>query len=182
MIDKPWKVLASREVYASPPWVRVIDERLELPGGKIVPSFHKVLLPDYSMLFAIDTEDRAIAIRSYRHGVGTVVWGFPGGGIDKGEAPEQAARRELLEETGYEAAALMPLGGYVTGANVRGAMCHMFLATGCRKVAEPNSGDLEEQEIHLLTRMQARDLLMDNGFHVLAHAAITARALLEWPE
>jgi ADP-ribose pyrophosphatase len=182
MIDKPWKVLASREVYASPPWVRVIDERLELPGGKIVPSFHKVLLPDYSMLFAIDTEDRAIAIRSYRHGVGTVVWGFPGGGIDQGEAPEQAARRELLEETGYEAAALMPLGGYVTGANVRGAMCHMFLATGCRKVAEPNSGDLEEQEIHLRTRMQARDLLMDNDFHVLAHAAITARALLEWPE
>lgn len=182
MIDKPWKVLASREVYASPPWVRVIDERLELPDGRIVPSFHKVFLPDYSMLFAIDLDDRAIFIRSYRHGVGGVVWGFPGGGIDKGETPEQAAHRELLEETGYEAAALKPLGGYVTGANVRGAMCHMFLATGCRKVAEANSGDLEEQEIHLLSRAQARDLLMGNGFHVLAHAAITARALLEWPE
>ena len=61
-------------------------------------------------------------------------------------------------------------------------MCHMFLATGCRRMAEPNSGDLEAQEIVLLSRAQARDLLMGNGFHVLAHAAITARALLEWPE
>lgn len=181
MIDKPWKVLAAREVYVHAPWVRVVDERIELPNGRVVPSFHKVYLPDHSILFPITEDGRVIATRSYRHGVGTVVWGFPGGGIDAGETPEQAAARELREETGYEAASLKPLGGYVTGANVRGAKSHLFLATGCRKTAEANSGDLEETEILLLDREKVRDLLMGDGFHVLAHAAIAARALLEWP-
>jgi ADP-ribose pyrophosphatase len=181
MSDKRlWKTLATREVYAAPPWVRVFDDRLQLPDGKIVESFHRVLLPDYSMLFPVLEDGRVLAIRSYRHGAGDIVLGFPGGGIDRGETPAVAARRELLEETGHAAAEIRPLGGYITGANIRGAMCHMFLATGCRQVAEPDSGDLEEQELVRLTRAEMEATLRENRFHVLAHAAIAARALLEW--
>lgn len=175
-----WKTLSSREVYASPPWVRVIDDRIELPTGKIVESFHRVLLPDYSMLFPILEDGRVLAIRSYRHGAGEIVIGFPGGGIDPGESPAEAARRELLEETGHAAASIEPLGAYITGANIRGAKCHMFVAKGCRQVAEPNSGDLEEQELVRYTKAEIAAILKENRFHVLAHAAITARALLEW--
>ncbi len=175
-----WKTLASREVYSSPPWIRVVDDRIELPDGRIVESFHRVLLPDYSMLFPVLADGRVLAIRSYRHGAGDIVVGFPGGGIDAGETPDVAARRELLEETGHSLERLVPLGGYITGANVRGAMCHMFLALGCRQVAEPDSGDLEEQEILRLTHAEIADMVAGNRFHVLAHAAIAARALLEW--
>lgn len=176
-----WKTLASREVYASPPWIQVIDDRVELPDGRIVESFHRVLLPDYSMLFPVLADGRVLAIRSYRHGAGEIVTGFPGGGIDKGETPEQAARRELLEETGHSPERLVPLGSYISGANVRGSKCHMFLAFGCLQVAEPDSGDLEEQEILKLERDEIERLLRENRFHVVAHAAIAARALLEWP-
>lgn len=177
---RPWKTLASREVYASPPWIRVVDDRIELPDGRIVESFHRVLLPDYSMLFPVLEDGRVLAIRSYRHGAGETVTGFPGGGIDAGETPAEAARRELLEETGHSLERLVPLGAGITGANVRGAKCHMFLAYGCRQVAEPDSGDLEEQEILRLTRAEVVQLVSGNRFHVLAHAAIAARALLEW--
>lgn len=175
-----WKTLASREVYASPPWVRVIDDRIELPNGRIVESFHRVLLPDYSMLFPILDDGRVLAIRSYRHGAGEIVIGFPGGGIDQGETPADAARRELLEETGHSASEIESIGSYITGANIRGAMCHMFIARNCRKVADPNSGDLEEQELVKFTRAEIAAILSENRFHVLAHAAIAARALLQW--
>ena len=175
-----WKTLASREVYSSPPWVRVLDDRLELPDGRIVESFHRILLPDYSMLFPILEDGRVLAIRSYRHGAGEIVLGFPGGGIDAGETPAEAARRELLEETGHAAATIEPIGSCITGANIRGAMCHMFVAKGCRQVAEPNSGDLEEQELVCYSRAEIAAILAENRFHILAHAAIAARALLDW--
>ena len=181
MSDKRlWKTLSSREVYSSAPWIRVLDDRIQLPDGRIVESFHRVLLPDYSILFPVLEDGRVLAMRSYRHGAGDIVLGFPGGGIDAGETPPQAAQRELLEETGHTAAGILPLGAYITGANVRGSMSHFFLATGCRQVAEPNSGDLEEQELLRLTREEIAAVLRENRFHVLAHAAIAARALLEW--
>lgn len=175
-----WKTLASREVYKAEPWVRVLDESLELPGGRIVPSYHRVLLPDYSMVFPVLEDGRVLMIRSYRHGPGEVVLGFPGGGIDAGETPEDAAKRELREETGHAAERWISLGAGLTGANVRGAKCHMYLAFGCRKIAEPNSGDLEEQELLSLSREELAAYLQENRFVILAYAAIAARALLEW--
>lgn len=179
---RPWKTLASREVYKAEPWVRVLDEKLELPNGKIVQSYHRILLPDYSMVFPVLEDGRVLMIRSYRQGPGETVLGFPGGGIDAGETPEDAAQRELREETGHAAASWMSLGAGLTGANVRGAKCHMFLALGCRKVAEPHSGDLEEQELLSLSRDELAAYLQENRFVILAYAAIAARALLEWKD
>ena len=176
---RPWKTLASREVYTSPSWIKVLDDRVQLPDGRIVESFHRVLLPDYALLYPVLEDGRVLVIRSYRHGAGQIVLGFPGGGIDSGETPVQAAHRELLEETGHLATSIESLGAYITGANVRGAMCHMFLARGCRQIAEANSGDLEEQEIIRFTHAEIAETLARNNFHVLAHAAIAARALLE---
>lgn len=175
-----WKTLGSREVYASPPWLRVFDETLELPDGRVLPSYHRVLLPDYSMVFPVCDDKRVLAIQSYRQGPREIVLGFPGGGIDAGETPEAAARRELLEETGYMAERLVSLGAGLTGANIRGAKCHMYLAFGCRAVQKPCSGDLEEQELLSLSRTEIDAHLRDNRFVILAHAAIAARALLEW--
>jgi ADP-ribose pyrophosphatase len=179
---RPWKTLASREVYAAEPWVRVLDEKLELPNGKIVPSYHRILLPDYSMVFPILEDGRVLMIRSYRQGPGETVLGFPGGGIDAGEMPEAAAQRELREETGHRAERWVSLGAGLTGANVRGAKCHMYMALGCRKIAEPNSGDLEEQELLSLSRDELAAYLQENRFVILAYAAIAARAVLEWTD
>lgn len=180
--DRLWKTLASREVYAAAPWVQVLDETLELPNGKIVPSYHRILLPDYSLVLPVLEDGRVLMIRSYRQGPGEFVLGFPGGGIDAGETPQAAAQRELREETGHEAARWTAFGAGLTGANVRGAKCHMFMATGCRKIAEPQSGDLEEQELLSLSRGELEAYLRDNRFVILAYAALAARALLEWKD
>lgn len=76
---------------------------------------------------------------------------LPSGVIEKGERPEEAARRELLEETGYAAEQWRSLGSYVGDANYGMGRAHLFVAEGARPVGQPNSGDLEEMEVMLMS-------------------------------
>lgn len=62
--------------------------------------------------------------------------GVPAGYIENGENPEDAAKRELLEETGYAPQNLISLGGFYQDMGCSSAYNEMFLATGCEKVSE----------------------------------------------
>jgi len=148
----PWRVLETRQLFAAPPWIRVEAQRVALPDGRQVEDFHRVVMPDYALLFAETEDGRALVLRQYKHGVGSVSLTFPAGTFNAGEDALGCARRELMEETGYEPGALRFLGRYVTHANAFTNAAHLFHATGCRKVAEADSGDLEEMELLLMTR------------------------------
>jgi ADP-ribose pyrophosphatase len=148
---KPWTVLASRDVYAAEPWLKVRVETLELPDGRRV-EFHQVDQQDFIIVFAETADGQALMLRQYKHGARRVSLTFPAGAVDPGEDPLEAAKRELLEETGYVSDDWISFGDYAMQGNQRGCVAHMFQATGCRKVAEADSGDLEEMRLELLTR------------------------------
>ena len=149
---EPWRVLDSREVFSAPPFLAVHAQRVGLPDGREVGPYHRVTMPDYALIFAETDDKRLLILRQYKHGVGAVSLTFPAGTLNPGEDAADTARRELLEETGYEAARWRSLGSYVSHANARVNVAHLFIAEGCRKVGEPDSGDLEEMELLLLTR------------------------------
>lgn len=148
---EPWRVLASRDVYTHEPWLKVRVETLELPDGRQV-EFHQVDQQDFIIIFAETPDGRALMLRQYKHGARRVSLTFPAGAVDPGEDPLDAARRELLEETGYVSDEWVAFGDYVMQGNQRGCVAHLFQAKGCRKVAEADSGDLEEMRLELLTR------------------------------
>lgn len=148
----PWRVLETRDLFEAPPWIKVQAQRIALPDGREVENFHRVVMPDYALIFAEDEDGRALVLRQYKHGVGSVSLTFPAGTFNAGEDALDCARRELMEETGYAAGAFRGLGRYVTHANAFTNAAHLFHATGCRKVAEADSGDLEEMELLLMTR------------------------------
>jgi ADP-ribose pyrophosphatase len=108
---------------------------------------------------------------------------FPGGHLEDGEAAYQAAQRELLEETGFEASAWTYLGGFVVNANQGAAVSHMFHATGCRQIASPQSDDLEASEILLLTRDQLLAAIGRAEIHILtprrSHAIHAGRSSVQ---
>lgn len=147
---KPWQVLTSDVVFDASPWIQISRQQLRLPNGRIVDDYHRIALADYVVIAAFTADNRMIMERMYKHGIGQVCLMLPAGAIDPGEAPLEAARRELLEETGYAADDWQFLGEFVCQANYGCGTAHIYLARQGRRVAEPASGDLEEMEIVLL--------------------------------
>ncbi len=94
-----------------------------------------------------------------------------------GEAPQAAAQRELLEETGYEASKWINLGSYVLDPNRGVGTRYLFLALGARPVAEPDSDDLEDQELLRLSKDEIGTALHSGEFKVVAWVAAVAMAL-----
>jgi 8-oxo-dGTP pyrophosphatase MutT (NUDIX family) len=88
--------------------------------------------PDWVNVVALTEERRVIVVRQYRFGTGRITVEIPGGVIDLGEAPEAAARRELLEETGYSAARWTALGPVEPNPAFQTNLCHHYLAEGAR--------------------------------------------------
>jgi ADP-ribose pyrophosphatase len=95
-----------------------------------------VLLP-----FTVDGD--VVVIEEWRQAVGRVSFGLPAGGFEGEEAPVEAARRELAEETGYEAAAFEELGVFEPANGLLDSTFHYFVARGCEPAAEQ---DLDHNE------------------------------------
>jgi ADP-ribose pyrophosphatase len=176
----PWEVVESREVYSAPPWVTVNVQKVRLPDGRVVPDFHQLKLSEYVVVFAQTPDDRVVVTRQYRQGVGRVNLLLPAGHVEKGEEPLVCAKRELLEESGYAADEWQSLGSYVPNANYGGGMAHIFKCRNARKVAEPDSDDLEETQIELLSLEELREAHRRGDIAVLGIAATIALALNPW--
>lgn len=166
-----WKTLTHRSVFAEGP-VRVAVESVELPDGRIVPDYYRIQLADYVLVYAEMADGRVPLFRQYRHGPQRVCLTFPGGLIEKGETPLDAARRELAEELGCESSQWTSLGSFVTNANQMCNRAHLFKATGCRRVSAPQSDDLEDTTLEYLLKSE----LLAPGR--LAEVALTSHALL----
>jgi ADP-ribose pyrophosphatase len=154
-----WKTLDTQEVFDRSPWMKVYMEKVELPGGEIVDDYYQIYMPPSVLIVARTEDDRIVVERAYRHGLRRVSLLLPAGGISPGEDPLEAARRELLEETGYVAPEWRKLGTFAAHTNQGGGRIEMFVASGARKEADPDRGDLEEIEVILLTQDELIDAL-----------------------
>jgi ADP-ribose pyrophosphatase len=174
VVLRPWTVLNERTVFDAPPFLHIAAETIRLPNGRTVENYYRVRMPDVATIYAETEQRQVVILRSYRHGIRSTCLGFPGGHLVPDEPPLDAAQRELREETGYEATAWRLLGTYVTNANHRCQTNHFFHATGCRPTTAPDSSDLEETEIILMTSADLDVALAQGEFPFVAQIALLA--------
>jgi ADP-ribose pyrophosphatase len=174
---KPWKTKKRQTILDQPPWLRVEYHTVELPDGRIIPDWPWIITPDYVNVVAVTEDERFLCFRQVKYGVEGTTLSIVGGFVEEREDPFEAAKRELLEETGYEASDWTALGSYRVDPNRGVATGHLYLARQARYVTPRNADDLEEQELILLTRSEAEAALDRGDFKVLAWAASIAFAL-----
>jgi ADP-ribose pyrophosphatase len=174
---KLWKTKTRRTILDQRPWLVVENHTVELPDGRLIPDWPWIITPDYVNVVAWTEGERFLCFRQVKYGLEGTTLGIVGGFVEEGEEPLAAARRELLEETGYESADWIPLGSYRVDPNRGVAMGHLYLARQARYMTPRNADDLEEQELILLTRSEVEAALGRGEFKVLAWTAAIALAL-----
>lgn len=152
-----WEPLKSEYVLDTR-WLKVKKETVELPNGKILDDFYTVEGGELIAILAIDKNESVFLVKQYRHAVGDVTIDLPGGSVEKGEQPIEAAKRELAEETGMLAGHMEELLIYYPDSGRTSCIKHIFLATDLKEDIE-NLYFQDENENICLISMPFKDIL-----------------------
>ena len=144
MTITPWKILESHHLHEN---VRI--DKCELPNGKMIDGF-VLEYRDWVTVIALTKNKDVVMIRQYRHGAQKIILEIPGGSMDPGDTnSEEAARRELLEETGYTSDKFIPIGCVSPNPANQTNLIYSFLALDAVKTHPQHLDDTEEIEVLL---------------------------------
>ncbi|MFB6163419.1 MAG: NUDIX hydrolase [Halococcoides sp.] len=133
---EPWTTLSAEVVYECAGF-EVISETVSIPGGPTT-AFDYVREGKSVVIVPVTPSGEVVTIEEYREAVDRVSWGIPAGGVEPDDdSIAAAARRELVEETGYEADTIDPLGAFEAANGFTDATHVYVLAEGCEPTAEP---------------------------------------------
>lgn len=166
-----WKLLTSRYIVHDR-WLKVRADTCELPSTRVIEPYYVLEYPTWLNVVALTAQEEVVLVQLYRHGIRQTVLELPSGTVESSDASVlDAARRELLEETGYgggefvETARLSPN----TANHVN--RVHCFVATGVKCVNQPVIDEMERVETVLLPLPEVVELAKTNGLLQALHVS-----------
>ncbi len=166
-----WKKLSSKVLFEHPR-ITLVEDSVRLPSGHEIEYLRWENICD-AVTIICRKNNKILLEQEYSYPVNAILWQFPGGKVDGNERPIDAANRELMEEVGYRANELIPLGKYLISNRRTDAYMHVFLAKNLVEQSL-NSGDIEET-------IEKKWLLVDEIKQLIAsNEIVNPHALSSW--
>ena len=165
MLEK-WKILKSKLVFDNQ-WFTIRQDQVQLPNGKIIDDFFVLVRPDIVLTLAVTSNQEIVFVRQYRHATGEVLLELPAGSFNpKLESAETAARRELIEETGYVPIEMISLGTLYDNPIKDTNTIHLFLAKDVQPSGKQQLDATEDIEIVLVPVSQVMERIYQREIRV----------------
>jgi len=166
-----WKRLGSERLMQTP-YFSLRSDRLRLPTGAIKDPYYVIERPDAAIIFPLTQGGDVVLVRQYRPPLQGMELGLPAGLVEEGEKPEAAARRELLEETGYSGGEWEELGSLASSPSLKDNWAYLFLARGVEETSAP---DPDEHELVEVVKASVEDLPgLIQGAEIVSSSGVAA--------
>lgn len=160
-LAEPWDILSTEHLLQNP-FLCVRRERVRVPTGEEA-DYYINEREGWAAVFGVTPEGKVVLNRQYKHGVRRVITELPAGSIDPGESPEEAARREFLEETGYEAGDLEFIARYAIDPTSCDGFMYLYYANPVRRVGPRTSTDPLERIENILVDVSDLRTMIGSG-------------------
>lgn len=156
-----WETVDSHYVIQRP-WLTARCDTVRLPNGTVHPEYYVLEYPTWINVIAVTAEGRFVMVEQYRHGLGDVFTELVAGVAEEGEEPMEAARRELMEETGYGRGTWQQFMVLSQNPGSTNNLTYTFLATDVEKIDEQHLDATEDIAVRLLSETEVKQLLVDD--------------------
>ena len=166
-------------------WIDFRRSAYRFPDGSVFEPYYSYSRRDYVVIAATDTEGNYLCVRQYRYGIKQVTTEFPAGGIERKDGREygksgdasaedalEAAKRELLEETGYASDEWRCLLRVPSNATVADNYAYLFEARNCHKVSEQKLDETEFVNVTKLSEKEIERMIWEGEFQQAIHIAL----------
>lgn len=161
MTKTSWQTLSSSYPLENP-WYKVRQDKVIRPDGKD-GTYNVIEKPESVFIVPVTDDKQILMVKLFRYTTQREGWEIPAGGIEKGESPEAAAKRELQEETGCVSSSWRSLGDFDSMNSITDSKAHVFIA---ERLHYGNHHEQEEEGItkmHSFTLSEVLDLIKTGG-------------------
>ena len=184
--DKPnnlaWEEVSTEHIVQDE-WIDFRRSAYRFPDGSVFEPFYSYSRRDYVVIVASDTDGKYLCVRQFRQGIKKVTTEFPAGGIERTDGREygsgdntsasedalKAAKRELLEETGYVSGDWTHLLTVPSNATIADNYAHIFMAKNCCKSGEQNLDETEFLNVGRYSPTEIEEMIYKGDFPQAVH-------------
>jgi ADP-ribose pyrophosphatase len=174
---KKWETLKSEPVFTHK-WYKLRRDEVRLPDGSIIDDYFVSVRAEVAIVFPVTADEHVIFVRQYKHGAQEILLELPGGVFNSDKEPaEEAALRELREETGYTSAQITRLSTVFDNPTKDTNRIHLFLAQQVEQTHEQHLDVTENIVIEKIPLAEVPGKILNREICVAGSIAITFLAL-----
>lgn len=194
--DLAWEEVSTEHIIQDE-WIDFRKSAYRFPDGTVFEPYYSYSRRDYVVIVASDCDGNYLCVRQFRQGIGEVTTEFPAGGLERSDGKEygganalaedalDAAKRELLEETGYSSSEWTHLITIPSNATIADNYAHVYMAKNCNKVGKQSLDETEFLNVELYTKQEIEELIHSGRFqqavHVMAWLLVKERGEARTP-